>query len=208
MEAWGSHRNSLLPRPRAQTMEHREGQGEAEDALLVRVGQKDSRAFEALYDRYGGAVYSLAVKMLRDRQTAEEIAQEVFLAIWRGARDFDPARGSTRSWILSLAHHKSVDAVRRQRLRTTEPLSETMTAEADVAQDALRGVTGTEVQSALAALSDGQREAIVFAYYGGYTQQEIARRLRVPLGTVKTRMRDGMLRLRTALGPQVKGTDQ
>jgi RNA polymerase sigma-70 factor (ECF subfamily) len=208
MEAWESHRNSLLPRPRAQTMEHREGQGEAEDALLVRVGQKDSRAFEALYDRYGGAVYSLAVKMLRDRQTAEEIAQEVFLAIWRGARDFDPARGSARSWILSLAHHKSVDAVRRQRLRTTEPLSETMTAEADVAQDALRGVTGTEVQNALAALSDGQREAIVFAYYGGYTQQEIATRLRVPLGTVKTRMRDGMLRLRTALEPQVQGTDQ
>jgi RNA polymerase sigma-70 factor (ECF subfamily) len=189
-------------------MEHREGQGEAEDALLVRVGQKDSRAFEALYDRYGGAVYSLAVKMLRDRQTAEEIAQEVFLAIWRGARDFDPARGSARSWILSLAHHKSVDAVRRQRLRTTEPLSDTMIAEADVAQDALRGVTGTEVQSALVSLSDGQREAIVFAYYGGYTQQEIAKRLRVPLGTVKTRMRDGMLRLRTALGPQVKGTDQ
>lgn len=189
-------------------MEHRGGQGEAEDALLVRVGHKDSLAFEALYDRYGGAVYSLAVKMLRDRQTAEEIAQEVFLAIWRGARDFDPARGSARSWILSLAHHKSVDAVRRQRLRTAEPLSETMTADADVAQDALRGVTGTEVQSALAALSDGQREAIVFAYYGGYTQQEIAKRLHVPLGTVKTRMRDGMLRLRTALGPQVKGTDQ
>ena len=208
MEAWESHRNSLAPRPRAQTMEHRGGQGEAEDALLGRVGQKDNLAFEALYDRYGGAVYSLAVKMLRDRQTAEEIAQEVFLAIWRGARDFDPARGSARSWILSLAHHKSVDAVRRQRLRTAEPLSETMTAEADVAQDALRAVTGTEVQSALAALSDGQREAIVFAYYGGYTQQEIAKRLHVPLGTVKTRMRDGMLRLRTALEPQVKGTDQ
>jgi RNA polymerase sigma-70 factor (ECF subfamily) len=189
-------------------MEHREGQGEAEDALLVRVGQKDSRAFEDLYDRYGGAVYSLAVKMIRDRQTAEEIAQEVFLAVWRGARDFDPARGSARSWILSLAHHKSVDAVRRQRLRTTEPLSDTTTAETDVAQDALRGVTGTEVQHAHASLSDGQREAIVFAYYGGYTQQEIAKRLRVPLGTVKTRMRDGMLRLRTALEPQVKGTDQ
>ena len=208
MGAWESHRNSLVPRPRAQTMEHREGQGGAEDALLVRVGQKGSRAFEDLYDRYGGAVYSLAVKMLRDRQTAEEIAQEVFLAIWRGARDFDPARGSARSWILSLAHHKGVDAVRRQRLRTEESLSEAMTAETDVAEDALRGVTGTEVQNALALLSDGQREAIVFAYYGGYTQQEIARRLRVPLGTVKTRMRDGMLRLRTALGPQAKGTDQ
>jgi len=189
-------------------MENREGQGEVEDTLLVRVGQKDRRAFETLYDRYGGAVYALAVRMLRDRQAAEEIAQEVFLAIWRGARDFDPARGNGRSWILSLAHHKSVDAVRRQRLRSTEPLSETMTADEDVAQEALRGVAGADVRRALTALSDGQREAIVFAYYGGYTQQEIARRLGVPLGTVKTRMRDGMLRLRTALGPQAKGTDQ
>ena len=205
MEAWEPHRNSLAPRPKAQTMEHREGQGD--DALLVRVGQNDSRAFETLYDSYGGAVYSLAVKMLRDRQAAEEVAQEVFLAIWRGARDFDPARGSARSWILTLAHHKSVDAVRRQRLRTAEPLSDTMIADTDVAQDALRSVIGAEVQKALASLSGGQREAIVFAYYGGYTQQEIAKRLGVPLGTVKTRMRDGMLRLRTALGPQMKGTD-
>ena len=207
MEAWEPHRNSLVRRPKAHTMEHREGQGEGEDALLVRVGQNDSQAFEAIYDSYGGAVYSLAVKMLRDRQAAEEVAQEVFLAIWRGARDFDPARGSARSWILSLAHHKSVDAVRRQRLRTGEPLSDTMTADADVAHDALRSVTGAEVQKALKSLSGGQREAIVFAYYGGYTQQEIAKRLGVPLGTVKTRMRDGMLRLRTALGPQMKGTD-
>ena len=207
MEACEMHRNSLVPRPTAHTMEHREGQSEAEDALLIRVGKKDSQAFETIYDRYGGGVFSLAVRMLRDRQVAEEVAQEVFLAIWRGARDFDPARGSARSWILSLAHHKSVDAVRRQRLRTAEPLSDTIIAETDVAQDALRGAAGAEVQHALASLSDAQREAIVFAYYVGYTQQEIAKRLRVPLGTVKTRMRDGMLRLRAALEPQVKGTE-
>jgi len=207
MAACEMHRNSLVPRPTAHTMAHREGQGETEDALLVRVGKKDSQAFETIYDRYGGGVFSLAVKMLRDRQAAEEVAQEVFLAIWRGARDFDPARGSARSWILSLAHHKSVDAVRRQRLRTAEPLSDTMIADTDVARDALRVAAGAEVKQALASLSDAQREAIVFAYYGGYTQQEIAKRLGVPLGTVKTRMRDGMLRLRTALEPQVKGTE-
>lgn len=207
MEACEPHRNRLVPRPTAHTMERREGQGETEDALLVRVGKQDSQAFETIYDRYGGGVYSLAVKMLRDRQAAEEVAQEVFLAIWRGARDYDPARGSARSWILSLAHHKSVDAVRRLRLRVAEPLSDTMTAEIDVAQDALRGATGAAVQQALGTITNAQREAIVLAYYGGYTQQEIAERLRVPLGTVKTRMRDGMQRLRTVLEPQVKGTE-
>jgi RNA polymerase sigma-70 factor (ECF subfamily) len=187
-------------------MEHREGGGQAEDALLISVGRKDRRAFESLYDGYAGAVYSLAVRMLGDRQAAEDIAQEVFIAIWRAARDFDPARGSARSWILSLAHHKSVDALRRKRLRSTEPLLEAATASADVVDEALRGVTASEVRRALGALSDGQREAIVYAYYGGYTQQEIARRLGVPLGTVKTRMRDGMQRLRAALAHQAKGT--
>ncbi|MGH2373748.1 MAG: sigma-70 family RNA polymerase sigma factor [bacterium] len=184
-------------------MERRERPGEGEDALLERIGRKDAKAFEALYDRYGGAVYSLATKMLRDRHAAEEVAQDVFLAIWRAAGDFNPARGSARAWILSLAHHKSVDAVRRLRLRVTEPLAETMMADVDVAGEATRSVEEAQVRKALEGLSDGQREAIVFAYYGGYTQQEIAERLGVPLGTVKTRMRDGMLRLRAALGPRV-----
>lgn len=189
-------------------MERREGQGEIEEALLARTGRRDAEAFERLFDRYSSAVYSLALKMLRDPQAAEEITQEVFMAIWRGAGDFDPRRGSARAWILSLAHHKSVDAVRSHRLRVTEPIAETMTADADVAGEAMRGVESAQVRKALETLSDGQREAIVFAYYGGYTQQEIAERLRVPLGTVKTRMRDGMLRLRTVLGSNVQGTDR
>ncbi len=176
--------------------------------MLGRIGRGDYRAFEVLYDRYGGPVYSLAAKMLRDPRAAEEVAQEVFLAIWRGASDFDPNRGSARAWILSLAHHKSVDAVRRHRLRVTEPLAETMTADADVAGDATRSVEEAQVRKALEALSDGQREAIVLAYYGGYTQHEIAERLGVPLGTVKTRMRDGMLRLRAALASHVRETDR
>jgi len=191
-------------------MERREGQGEIEEALLARTGRRDAEAFERLFDRYSAAVYSLALKMLRDPQAAEEITQEVFIAIWRGAGDFDPQRGSARAWILSLAHHKSVDAVRRHRLRVTEPIAETITADADadVAGEAMRGVESARIRKALETLSDGQREAIVFAYYGGYTQQEIAERLRLPLGTVKTRIRDGMLRLRTVLGLSVKGTNR
>ena len=188
-------------------MARRAGQDEVEDGLLARTSRRDADAFAALYDRYGGPVYSLALRMLRDRQAAEEITQEVFLAVWRSADDFDPGRGSARAWILSLAHHKSVDAVRRQRLRTTEPLMETVAADGDVADQAMRTVASGQVRKALEGLSDGQREAIVHAYYGGHTQQEIAKRLGVPLGTVKTRMRDGMQRLRATLGPLAKGTD-
>lgn len=205
---WGPHRNSSVLRPKAHAMERRELQGQGEDALLDRISRKDAGAFEILYDRYGGPVYSLAARMLRDPHAAEEVAQDVFLSIWRGAGAFDPARGSARAWILSLAHHKSVDAVRRLRIRAAEPLADTMMADADVAGDAARSVEDAQVRKALAGLSDGQREAIVFAYYGGYTQQEIAERLGVPLGTVKTRMRDGMLRLRSALAPHVGETNR
>ena len=189
-------------------MEHRAGQGELEETLLAQTARRDAGAFTVLYDRYGGAVYSLALKMLRDPQAAEEVTQDVFLAIWRGAGDYDSSRGSARAWILSMAHHKSVDAVRRQRLRAADPLAETIPTDADVTAEALRGVDRAQVRKALGGLSDGQREAIVLAYYGGYTQQEIAERLGVPLGTVKTRTRDGMLRLRSALGPRMKRTDR
>ncbi len=179
-----------------------------EQALLERTARGDTRAFEALYDLYSRSIFSLAAGIVGDREAAEEVTQEVFLGIWRGARDFDPSRGDPRSWILSLAHHKSVDAVRRRRLRSAEPLNELMTDPVDVAGAAMRTVEGAHVRNALAALSEGQREAIALAYYGGYTQQEVAERLRVPLGTVKTRIRDGMLRLRSQLGSMRAETDQ
>lgn len=174
---------------------------EPDEQLLVRVARGDDAAFELLYDRFGKGVYSLALRMLGDRPAAEEIVQEVFLGIWRGAAEFDPRRGSGRSWILAQAHHKSVDAVRRARLRTVEPLPESMSAEVEIDAEALRGVENVQVRQALASLSTEQREAIVLAYYAGYTQQEISGRLRVPLGTVKTRTRDGMQRLRVLLAP-------
>lgn len=174
--------------------------GGDEEALLRRVAHGDERAFRAIYDRYARSVYSLAVGLLRDPQQAEEVTQEVFLAIWRGAAGFDADRGRARTWILSLAHHRTVDAIRRQRVRAAEPLDPAVPAPSDAAAEAIRGVEGARVRDALARLSPVQREAIGLAYYGGYTQEEIARRLGVPLGTVKTRMRDGMMRLRDLLG--------
>jgi len=169
-----------------------------DETLLARVAQADQDAFEAIYTRYSAAAYSLAMGMLRDAVRAQEVTQEVFLAIWRGARDFDPTRGRARTWILSVAHHKSVDAVRRSRTPTV-PLSETLTSDTDVIEAAQARVDAGRVRQALQSLSFEQRAAIVLAYYGGYTQQEIAQRLGVPLGTIKTRIRDGLARLRSAL---------
>jgi len=171
-----------------------------DETLLARAARSDLGAFEALYDRYSGPVYSLACGLLRDTHAAQEITQDVFLAIWHRGSSFDAARGSARSWILSLAHHKSVDAMRRGRRLVAVPLPETTADAADVIEDAMARVDSAGVQEALRALSDEQRQALVLAYYGGYTQQEIADRLRTPLGTIKTRIRDGLLRLRSTLG--------
>lgn len=179
---------------------------ETDDVLLARIARGDEDAFGALYDRFSAAVYSLAVRMLGDRAAAEETTQEVFLGIWRGAGAFDAGKGSVRSWLLAQAHHKTVDAVRRARLRGTDPLPPDLPAGPEIETEALRGVASGRVRNALADLSVEQREAIVLAYYGGYTQQEIARRLGVPLGTVKTRMRDGMQRLRRQLAGEVLET--
>lgn len=183
-------------------MEQDVTQAAEEAGLLARIAHRDTAAFEELYDRYSRAVYSLALRMLGNPQAAQEVAQEIFLHIWRGAGEFAPKRGSVRSWLLSLAHHRAVDALRRQRVRTAEPLPEgnpLISVAGDVVEQVIRGVERASVRSALTALSLEQRESIVLAYYGGYTQQEIAARLRIPLGTVKTRIRDGMLRLRTVL---------
>lgn len=179
---------------------------ETDEDLVARVARGDEDAFGMLYDRFSSAVYSLAVRMLGDRSAAEETTQEVFLGIWRGAGAFDADRGTARSWLLAQAHHKTVDAVRRARLRGTDPLPPQMPGGPDIETEALRGVVSDRVRGALAELSVDQREAIVLAYYGGYTQQEIAMRLGLPLGTVKTRVRDGMLRLRRRLAGEVLET--
>jgi len=169
--------------------------------LLARIAQRDDAAFENLYDRFAGAVYSLINRITGSPHTAQDTTQEAFLSIWRDAGEFDPSRGRARSWVLSLAHHKGVDAVRRLRVRSADLLDEgaRMNPAPDPVEFAMRAVAQGQVRLALLALSREQREAIVLAYYGGYTQQEIAQRLQVPLGTVKTRVRDGMARLRRSL---------
>src|SRR2546430_7641113 len=126
--------------------------------------------------------------MLGNPQAAQEVAQEIFLHIWRGAGEFIPARGSARSWVLSLAHHRSVDALRRQRVRTVEPLAEGDRSEgggADVVEQVLRGVEGATVRSALMTLSAEQREAIVLAYYGGQRHPGSADPLKIPRGPAR-----------------------
>lgn len=171
----------------------------ADETLLMRIAGGDVHAFERLYDQYSGTVYSLALAMVHHRPTAEEITQEVFLGIWRGAREFDARRGPVRSWVLALAHHKSVDAVRRERFRVTEPIPEQTSDGSDVVAEALRRADAARVREALQGLPAEQRTAIALAYYAGYTQQEISQRLSVPLGTIKTRIRDGLIRLRSQL---------
>jgi RNA polymerase sigma-70 factor (ECF subfamily) len=168
-------------------------------ALLARIGRGDRDALGALYDLYKRPVYSVARRLLKDSEAAEDVVQDVFVSVWHGAGTYDDRRGSVRAWILSHAHHKSVDALRRRRLRSTTPLDDEIPDRADVVYDVLRSVDAGRVRGAIRGLSALQREVIVTAYYGGYSQQEIATRLGVPLGTVKTRMRDGMIKLRGLL---------
>jgi len=119
--------------------------------------------------------------------------------VWQNARTFDPSRGSFAAWVMSLAHHKAVDRLRRLRVRRTEAADETTPDAVDVVEEVVRLLESERVRTALKTLPLGQREVIVLAYYGGLTQREIAQRLGIPLGTVKTRTRDGLLRLRTIL---------
>lgn len=172
--------------------------------LVARVVSRDAPALEALYGRYGGPCYGLARRILADEQLAQDVVQEVFLVLWRDAARFDAARGSFASWLLSMTHHKAVDAVRREEnLRKRRTAAEVLEDRAtpnpgpdDVAWTTLRS---ERVRTALAQLPDAQRDALVLAYFGGYTQREIAGLTATPLGTVKTRMLAGMRRMRDGL---------
>lgn len=173
-------------------------------ALVGRVTEGDGYALEALYQRYGRACYGLARRILADDQFAQDCVQEVFLTLWRDASRFDPSRGGFASWLLSVTHHKAVDAVRREenlRKRRTGPEALEL-RESDlpaVDDEVWSGMRSTRVRAALLTLPDVQREALTLAYFGGYTQREIAGLTDTPLGTVKTRMLVGMRRLRTTL---------
>ena len=173
-------------------------------ALVGRVSEGDGGALEALYSRYGRACYGLARRILVDEQLAQDVVQEVFLTLWRDASRFDAGRGGFSTWLLSMTHHKAVDAVRREetlrKRRTTAEVLETRESDAPQVDDEVWSrLRGERVRTALDTLPAPQREALVLAYFGGYTQREIAGITATPLGTVKTRMLTGMRKLRGAL---------
>ena len=182
-------------------------------ALMEALERGDVGALEAVYDRYSSLVFSVSIRVLRDPQLAEDVTQEVFLRLWRQPASFDPARGRFISWLMSVTRNRALDEVRRRsrRVRAEEPEDETRPIEAlpstDRMDDPALGVELREqrevVQAAMTRLPPEQRRVIELAYFSGLTQTEIADVTGEPLGTVKTRIRLGMRKLREALGPLV-----
>ena len=181
--------------------------GSEDDDLVRRIRAGDRGAVDDLYLRFRRPAFALARRILADDALAEDVLQDVFLSVWRDPGAYDRARGSFASWLLAVVHHKAVDAVRREesQRRRTALAQEDMELSApvaarDVDEEAWSRVVAEQVRSALGALSAPQREALTLAYYGGYTQREVAALTDTPLGTVKTRMLAGMRRMKEALG--------
>ena len=170
--------------------------------LLAAVARGDERAYDAVYDLTSGWVLGVARKVLRDPALAEEVMQEVMLEVWRLASRFDPARGSGTSWVMTLAHRRAVDRVRSERSHASRELraATAVIDYDDVAEAVEASLEAERVQRCLSSLTSLQRECVSLAYYGGYTYAQVAELLGVPTGTVKTRMRDGLIRLRDCLG--------
>ena len=174
------------------------------DELLTRVARGDGPAFELLYDRIANSVYGVIRRVLRDSAQSEEVTQEVLVEVWRFATRFDPARGSATTWIHTMAHRRAIDRVRSAQAShdRDEKVArrDQVTAYDEVAERVEARLEQQHVRRCLEHLTDLQRESVTLAYYGGYTYREVAEILDVPLGTVKTRMRDGLIRLRDCLG--------
>jgi RNA polymerase sigma-70 factor (ECF subfamily) len=175
--------------------------------VLQRIRAGDRSAVDDLYDRFRRPAFALARRILADDALAEDVLQEVFLSVWRDPAAYDRGRGSVAAWLLAVVHHKAVDAVRReesQRRRQARAEEDLALAEPvsgrDVDEEAWTHEVAAQVRSALKGLSSPQREALTLAYYGGYTQREVAALTGAPLGTVKTRMLAGMRRLKEELG--------
>jgi RNA polymerase sigma-70 factor (ECF subfamily) len=184
-----------------------EGAEDHAGALLGRIAEGDQGAFAELYDMLGSRAFGLILRVLVDRAQSEEVLQEVFLEVWQSAGRFAPNRGQGRTWVLTIAHRRAVDRVRASQASTDRDyrigIRDTEVAFDSVAEQVALRIEGEELTRALSTLPDPQREAIVLAYFGGYSQTEIAALVGAPLGTVKTRMRDGLTRLRGALGVTV-----
>ncbi|HEV2592849.1 MAG TPA: sigma-70 family RNA polymerase sigma factor [Gaiellaceae bacterium] len=172
----------------------------SDEAVVALVARSEEVALAELYDRYGAASYSLARRVLRDPQLAEDAVQEAFVGVWRGAARFVPERASVATWLMTLVHRRAIDLVRREERRRTEPLPEAFAdsrSDGASAADAVwRRLEREQVQDALAKLPDQQRETLELAYYGGFSQSELADRLGRPIGTIKSQMHSGLSRLR------------
>jgi len=173
----------------------------SDEALLSLVASSDDQALAELYDRFGRVAYGLALRILRDEALAQDAVQEAFLAIWRSADRFLAERAKASTWILTLVHRRSVDLVRREDRRRGEPLESAgePAAPETVEDEATLGFERRVVQEGLSRLQPEQREALELGYYGGLTQSELAERLGLPLGTIKSRMFTGLSRLRELL---------
>jgi RNA polymerase sigma-70 factor (ECF subfamily) len=172
----------------------------SDEALVALVGRSDHVALAELYDRYGRVAYNLAYRVLRDPALAEDAVQEAFLAAWRSAGRFLPERSKASTWILTLVHRRAVDVVRREQRRRAELLEEALEPAGEATDEtAWLQLERERVQAALKKLPDQQREALELAYYGGFTQAELAERLGQPLGTIKSRMFAGLARMRELL---------
>ncbi|WP_426735094.1 ECF RNA polymerase sigma factor SigK [Glutamicibacter sp. 2E12] len=174
------------------------------DVLLQQVALGDESAFESLYGAMASRVFGLVLRVLRDNAQSEEVTQEVFVEAWQQARRFDPTRGTAASWLLTIAHRRAVDRVRASQASQDRDLrvgiKEFQDSYDDVEENAILHDETMRVAQALQRLTAPQREAIHLAYFGGYTHTEVAELLKIPVGTAKTRIRDGMGKLRELMG--------
>ena len=172
----------------------------SDEALVALVARSDEGALGELYDRYGRVAFGLARRILRDAALAEDAVQDAFLAVWRTAGRFMPERALARTWLLTIVHRRAVDLVRREERRRTEPIDDAPEETGgDTAESAWLRLERERIRDALSQLPDQQREALELAYYGGFTQSQLAERLGEPLGTIKSRMFNGLARLRELL---------
>jgi RNA polymerase sigma-70 factor, ECF subfamily len=179
--------------------------GLGDEDLMLRIHSGDAAAFEVVFDRHADAAFSLAYRMCGRRATADDIVQEAFLSLWRSGARYDSTRGTVRSWVLGVVHHRAVDLFRKDTTRSGHDVSDDEALERRAApdsttRDAGRRDEAAAIRTALRDIPDDQRRVIFLAYFGGYTHSEIAAMLQIPTGTVKGRMRLGMKKLRLSLG--------